>query len=197
MNNYEYIIASLPVLAPDDREGPDFDSAVGQISDLLSEKDRAQLDLLLKGFDDDTLGEDFYKEALQSRCRFIKEYFNFDLAVRDAKVRYLNRALGRPAGEDIFMEAEGEIEEMPRVELILSREDILQREKDLDNLMWEKIDTITTFDYFDLDAVLAFVTKLRIISRWMVLDEENGRAMFRKLVSEVRGTFGGVRFNDK
>ena len=60
--------------------------------------------------------------------------------------------------------------------------------------MWDKIPEITTFNYFDLEAVLAFVAKLHIIDRWLALDEEAGRAMFRTLVNEVRGTFKGVEY---
>ena len=34
------------------------------------------------------------------------------------------------------------------------------------------------------------------IRRWLLLDEEAGRAMFKRLVDEVRGTFKGVEYNE-
>ena len=38
---------------------------------------------------------------------------------------------------------------------------------------------------------------MMIIQRWLKLDEQTGREMFRRLVEEVRGTFKGVEYNDK
>ena len=61
--------------------------------------------------------------------------------------------------------------------------------------MWEKIGNLTTFNYFDIDAILGFITKLNIVARWYKLDEQTGREMFKKLVDEVRGTFKGVEYN--
>ena len=61
--------------------------------------------------------------------------------------------------------------------------------------MWEKINTLTTFNYFDIDAILGFITKMNIVARWFRLDEQTGREMFQKLVNEVRGTFKGVEYN--
>ena len=41
-------------------------------------------------------------------------------------------------------------------------------------------------DYFDLDVVLAFVVKLKMVERWLRLDEATGRELFRKLVKEIK-----------
>ena len=90
-----------------------------------------------------------------------------------------------------------EFEEEARLDAILHGKDILERERGIDDLMWEKIDEMTTYDYFDLEAVLGFLAKLHIVERWYILDEKTGREMFRKLVDEVRGTFKGVQFNAK
>ena len=40
------------------------------------------------------------------------------------------------------------------------------------------------------------MAKMMIIRRWLILDEETGRAMFKRLVDEVRGTFKGVEYNE-
>ena len=137
---------------------------------------------------------------------FIREYFRFDLNIRNAKVKYLNKALGRPADKDVLSfgedtdqrvldAAEAEFEEAADLETILNSGDILSRERGIDDLMWEKISDLTTFNYFDIDAVLGFITKLNIVARWYKLDEQTGREMFKKLVDEVRGTFKGVEYN--
>ena len=50
------------------------------------------------------------------------------------------------------------------------------------------------FRNFDLDAILGFLAKLKITDRWLKLDPETGRALFRRITEQVRGTFKGVEF---
>ena len=73
---------------------------------------------------------------------------------------------------------------------------MIVREKGLDDLVWAKVDSLSTFHYFDLTAVLAYVVKLSVADRWLALDPQTGRERFRQLVREVRGTFKGVEYNE-
>ena len=205
MNNYEYLIACLPPLTPEWRysgEGS-FDEFISEIRRNCSAGDNALVDFMLEGLDGDNLDTEFYRRALAHRNRFIREYFRFDLNLRNAKVNYLNAALGRPAGTDVITGLDedgeplfdgGEFEEKEKAESVLASDDILAREKGLDDMTWTKIDELTAFDYFDIEAVLGFIAKLHVIDRWFSLDEERGKEMLRTLVDEVRGTFGGVRY---
>lgn len=202
MNNYYYIIAGLPVLSHEWKPGEQTPEIIRQeILEQCSEKDRAVIGLLESGFVDENLTADFYRTALAHKNRFIREYFRFDLNVKNAKVRYLNEALGRDPKKDVIVldeEAPQEVfEEAAKLDTILHGNDILERERGIDDLMWEKIEDMTTYDYFDIEAVLAFLAQLHIVERWYILDEKTGREMFRKLVDEVRGTFKGVRFDAK
>ena len=210
MNNYIYIIAGLPDFTPDWRQGDkSLDDYFEQMRELLSEKDNETISFIIKGFDKNQIGFDFYKEALAHRMGFIREFFQFDLNVRNQKVRYLNQALGRDAEKDILSmrdpEAEDtglepeepEFKESARLQAILEGNDILSRERGIDDLYWDKIDELTLFDYLNFDKILGIMAKMMIIRRWLILDEETGRAMFKKLVDEVRGTFKGVEYNEK
>ncbi|MBE6250340.1 MAG: DUF2764 family protein [Bacteroidales bacterium] len=206
MKNYEYIVASLPDITTGwkfGEKGPE--DYIEEIVSLCSDKDRELIDFLMSGYMEENLNADFYARALTHSDRFIREYFRFDLNMRNAKVRYLNKALGRDADKDVLAFAEeaapavldaveAEFEEAADIETILNSGYILSRERGLDDLMWEKIDNLTTFNYFDIDAILGFITKLNIVARWYRLDEQTGRAMFKKLVDEVRGTFKGVEY---
>lgn len=204
MSNFEYIIASLPYLTRDFKyaEGQGFRHVIEEIRENLSEKDNETLDFLLKGFD--ASQADFYREALQHKLPFIREYFSYDLDLRNAKVRYLNRQLGRNPSEDVvsLAEEEGmeeplrEFEEDSQVWEALTLTDLVAREKALDDVCWAKADKLSTFHYFDLTAVLAYVVKLHIANRWLALDEARGKQLFRKLVEEVRGTFNGVNYQE-
>ena len=209
MNNYVYIIAGLPDFTPDWRQGEkSLDEYFDQVRELLSAKDNEVVDFIMRGFDKDQIGLDFYKEALAYRLGFIREFFQFDLNVRNQKVRYLNQALGRapekdvlsmrdPEAEDTGLEPEEqEFKEAAALQSILEGNDILSRERGIDDLYWDKIDELTLFDYLNFDKILGVVAKMMIIRRWLILDEETGRAMFKKLVDEVRGTFKGVEYNE-
>ncbi|MDY2860184.1 MAG: DUF2764 family protein [Candidatus Cryptobacteroides sp.] len=195
MNNYEYLIASLPDITPEWKDTGEMsgDAFVDWLREGCSDSDRKLIDFLREGFAAENLNKDFYLRALSHRDRFLREYFRFDLNVRNAKVEYLNRELGRAAGTDIFLTDENGFEEEARLGAVLGSGDILSREKGIDDLMWEKIESLTTFDYFDIDAILGFIAKLNIAMRWNRLDPETGREMFSRIVKEVRGSFTGVR----
>lgn len=210
MNNYVYIIAGLPDFTPDWKQGDkSLDEYLDQVRELLSVKDNEVLDFITKGFDKDQIGLEFYKEALAHRLGFIREFFRFDFDVRNQKVRYLNQALGRDPEKDVLkltdpeaeenglVPEEPEFKEEEKLRSILERTDILSRERGIDDLYWAKIDEITLFDYLNFDRIMGVIVKMMIIRRWLVLDEETGRAMFKKLVDEVRGTFKGVEYNEK
>ena len=196
MNNYEYIGASLPVITSDFRGDLDYQGVIAEIRSQLSKKDEAILDTLLDGFDADKLDADFYRKALSSPDKFIRDYFSYDLDVRNTRVEFLNKALNRPDGMDIMVldeEAEPvEFEGRRQVMGVLEGSDILERERGLDNLMWEKIDEIVGLQVFTLDAILGFAAKLQIIARWLRLDPETGRELFRKLVDEIRNNKNSI-----
>ena len=207
MNNYEYIVTSLPDITTGWKFGEKTpEDYIEEITSLCSDKDKAAIAFLLEGFDDTKLSPEFYISAITHKNSFIREYFLFDLNVRNAKVKYLNRALGRPADKDVLIFGEEtpaavleavatEFEEASDLEAVFNLGDILARERGIDDLMWDKISGLTTFNYFDIQAILGFVAKLNIVARWYRLDEQTGREMFKKLVDEVRGTFKGVEYN--
>jgi hypothetical protein len=213
MSNFEYIIASLPYLTADFRytDQAGFNSVISDIKRDLSEQDQDLVDFLLKGFSDKELDADFYARALRQRNKFLREYFRFDLNLRNAKVRYLNAQLGREPEQDVmtgedpdapdvdidgFRFSGGEFEEAAKADAILSGTDLVAREKGMDDLLWDKIDQLSVFHYFDIEAVLAYIAKLHIVTRWLNLDEEVGREQFRRLLKEVRGTYKGVKYTE-
>ena len=88
----------------------------------------------------------------------------------------------------------GEFEEEAQVESVLAGDDLVAREKALDDILWNKVDSLGTFHYFDIEAILAYIAKLHIVNRWLSLDQEVGREQFRRLIKEIRGTYKGVKF---
>ena len=198
MDNYEYLIAGLPVLSKDwsANSSVSVDSLIEEIKNGCSKKDNVLIDSLLDGYKEEHFNEDFYKSMLRHKNSFIREFFTFDLRVRNAKVRYLNEQLGRNTDKDIFLETEGEFEESEALMSVLYGDNLIDRELGLDELMWNKISELNIFEYFNINVLLGYISKLKIIGRWLSLDEKTGKEMFRRLVEEIRGTFKGVEFNE-
>ena len=197
MNNYEYIIASLPVPEPDGGTA-NVEALIEFIRSQCSDRDSALIARLEDGFDPQKLNYGFYSSALESRNRFLREFLRFDMLVRNTKVEYLNRVLERKEGEGIIpvpgMCEESDtpscpdFDEKPEVMAVLEQDDILAREKGLDRLLWNKADELTRLRLFDMDVILAIVAKLLITERWNRLDPESGRELFRNLIQEIRNT---------
>ena len=194
MNNYEYIVASLPVIEPGSRLGSSSaaNAIIDDIREQLSNKDNALVTMLLDGFDPEKLNAGFYRACLGSGSRFLREYFLFDLFLRNTKVEYLNASLGRPEGKDVLLLEEledYEFEQKEEIVEILSGTDIIGRDKGLDMAIWEHVEEVTTMDVFDMDAILVFIARLKIIDRWDKLDPETGAELFRRLIKEIRATY--------
>ncbi|MBR4837285.1 MAG: DUF2764 family protein [Bacteroidales bacterium] len=194
MDNYVYIVASLPELTAG-FENTNFDYAATKesIMELLSEKDQQLVELFEEGFNEETLGADFYAKAAASKNRFIREYFDFDGRLRNMKVAYLAKRLGKQ-GDDYFVPMpEADFDEESQIKEILANADFVLREQKIDELKWEKASDIARLDNFNMNTILAFLAKAKTVQRWAELDKEKGEEMFRKLVKEVRGTFAGVK----
>lgn len=194
MNNYVYIVASLPEIAVN-YEGSSFDYAAvkEQIVELLSEDDQKLVELLEEGFDENTLGAEFYAKAAESKNRFIREYFDFDGRLRNMKVAYLAKRLNKQGEQYLVDMPEADFEEESQIKEILENADFVLREQKMDELKWEKASDIARMDYFNMNAILAFLVKAKTVQRWAELDKAKGEEMFRKLVKEVRGTFEGIK----
>ena len=87
--NYEYIISSLPALSRDWRfkANASFGTWLEWLKSQLDDADKKTVDALLDGFKDENLDRGFYQAALSHGNAFIRNYFTFDLNVRNAKVR--------------------------------------------------------------------------------------------------------------
>jgi len=203
MDNYVYIVSSVPELLKDWSFEKEFDSSsiIDEMKSLCSTEDNALIDSILDGFKGDRLCREFYLEMLKSKNHFIREYFTFDLQMRNAKVRFLNTALHREATKDmIFLDEDeselSDFEELPAIEKVLAGKDILVREKGLDDIMWEKVDSLIPFNLFDMDVILSIVVKLKIIQRWLILDENTGREYFKSLTDQMLSSYSGIEYTE-
>ncbi len=68
-------------------------------------------------------------------------------------------------------------------------EDIQERELAIDKFNWNRLDEHIFFEYFTIERVLAFVLKTFMVERWLSIDKEQGREMFKKLIEELQKSY--------
>ncbi len=189
MNNYVYIVASVPFLSDNfDMTGFDYDSVRQEIVEQLTSNDIKLVDILEEGFKNESLNADFYNKTGKSKNSFIHDYFDFDARLRNIKVQYLAQRMGKQADNYLIEMPEADFNEETDILKILENDDFVTRELQMDRLKWKKASELTSFDYFNINAILAFLVKAKLVQRWAELDTEKGEAMLRQLITEIRGT---------
>ncbi|MDR2292047.1 MAG: DUF2764 domain-containing protein [Prevotellaceae bacterium] len=144
----------------------------------------------------------FYDEILQLKNAFIRQWFTFDRDLRNIQTAITARRLHMDAScyfvgknAEIFAKSTAadfglgsEIEWIHKIIQIAEITDAYERERKIDMFRWEKIDEISVYNYFDIDAVLAFMQKADIVERWLSLDKQTGKEMFKKLINDLMKT---------
>ncbi|MDX9781848.1 MAG: DUF2764 family protein [Bacteroidales bacterium] len=206
MNNYPYLIAGLPEIFPDfEKSSHNINLILDNVKQNIHPKEIKYLEWLLFGLEGKNLSNHFYREVFKTRNRFLKEFFMFDLNMRNIQTAFLAKQSGMDAsqyliGESDLVEsiktsraadfgASEFFEDSSKLISVLSNTNILEKEQGLDLMRWNKANQITVFNYFDIDWILGFVTKLSLAKRWDSLDKMIGAELFRRLVDEVRNTY--------
>lgn len=149
-----------------------------------------------------------YNELEKSGNNFISKWFKFDREVKNIQAAYVGRQLEMPV--EGFLVKHDDITEhllknttsdfglarerdyMPKLFQALDTNDLLERENKLDIFRWNYIDEINTFEYFSIDVALGVLEKSYIADRWIHLDEQKGKEMFRKLVDDLKNSYKEV-----
>lgn len=199
MGNYHYIIAGLPELVLNaDNKSFSYDAVRESIYNSSSEKDRRFIEWFDFGTNEENLTSHFYKAAFKCKNSFIRKYFALDLAIRNMKVDFISAKMERD-GESykVKVNCDLDLDEQQRQKLsgIFANKNILEKEQLLDKFKWDYINSLNPYGTFNMDVILAFLAKGKLIDRWNKLDRTAGEEMFRKLVDEVRGTFKGIENN--
>lgn len=136
---------------------------------------------------------------------FVREWLVFDREFRNVLTALACRSLERQVagvlvGDDFVVESilranSGDFglgRELPWLERLLhlyQGSDLLVRERGIDAIRWEYVEQLTTFEYFTVHKVAAYVVLLGIAERWMALDEAIGREMFNRIMQDLESGF--------
>lgn len=80
----------------------------------------------------------------------------------------------------------------PYIESILDlfeNSTMLERERGLDRIKWDKLDEMTTFYYFAVENVLAYMIRIQILERWQQLDEQKGKEIFERIIQDLKNSY--------
>ena len=151
------------------------------------------------------LTELYFDHALKSGNQFLSDWFTFDKNVTNMLTGLTCRKFDKDPedeiiGADAVAEAvknssakdfglSAELDYASQVLNITDKENLLSREKALDQLKWDQINELTMFHYFSTEVVLAYTLKLQMIHRWMHLDVKTGKEMFKQMIDELKESF--------
>lgn len=146
----------------------------------------------------------YYEECAHSSSRFLREWSVFDRNLRNISAAVAARAAGRApeevivGGGDVAEQLQrssaadfGLRGELPYIDAVIAavndEPNLVEKEHKIDLIRWNEATELSTFDYFTIDAILAYLVKVDIVARWTRLDPAQGRAMFERLIAELDG----------
>jgi hypothetical protein len=147
----------------------------------------------------------FYGNICNDEKFFIRSWFLFEFNLKNILTGLNSRKHGTPLENEIIGDDYvaqnlkksneryfGLSKELDYIEPIINlfeHKDMLEREKGIDQLKWDYLDELTTFEYFSVEVLISFFIKLGIAERWVKLDKETGKIFLNKMVNELRESF--------
>lgn len=166
--NLDYLIASLPMLRP----GHLPPMPIADFRALCAEKLDGPLRTAVLALLDDTPCEH----------PFAREWRERETGLRNAIARRRAARRGIEARPWLHHAQDGDDLRIERgVAAAFEQPDPLQRERALDRLRWQIADAMQGIQPMTQEVVLAYAIKLRLLTRWSVLDEEIGRSRLEEL----------------
>lgn len=151
-----------------------------------------------------TLFGAYYALCERDGSRFLREWSAFDRNLRNVAAAVTARTAGRPleeatvGGGDVVEQLQrssasdfGLRGELPYIDAVIAavndEANLVEKEHKIDVIRWNEALELSTFDYFDIDALLAYLVRIDIVARWTLLDAARGREMFSRLMAELDG----------
>lgn len=148
------------------------------------------------------LMEAYYALCERKGCRFLRAWAAFDRTLRNVAAAVTARALGRPVEEAVVGSDDiadqlvrssaadfGLRGELPYVDAVIAavneEGNIVEKERKIDLIRWREALELSVFDYFDINAILAYLVRINIVARWSRLDPARGRELFDRLLAEL------------
>lgn len=148
------------------------------------------------------LASAYYAYAMKSKNPFIASWFEFNLNINNILAAFAARKYKMNVAEVIV--GDTEVCEMLRtsnardfglsetldyfepLQRLVETDDLVEREKKVDQLKWKWLEDASFFHYFTVERLFVFLLQLEMIERWVLLDKEKGRELFRQMIQNLK-----------
>jgi hypothetical protein len=162
--HYTYLIASLPSLLFGMKPPFSFERFLKNCQPLISEEDFLLLSNLPMTIDE-------YGKSISHPT--IKKWLAFDTALRNELVKI--RVQSKKIDADKYLRGE------PPIDIAISQAamashrstSIVEAEKILDEVRWKALDDLGFEHYFDMDFLILYAYKLKILERWEEINTQD------------------------
>ena len=144
----------------------------------------------------------YYRDLAASKTPFLKAWGAFDRNLRNIAAAIAAREAGRVVADVVVGDGDiveqlkrssaadfGLRGELPYVDSVISavsdEKNIVEKERKIDAIRWAEAESITVFDFFNINFILSYLVKVNIVARWTLLSPEVGRDMLNRLIKEL------------
>lgn len=151
---------------------------------------------------EDRLAALYYAYVMKCRNKFVSSWFAFNLTVNNVLVALSARKFKMDIAPLIVGDTEvcevlrtsnardfglaAEVDFLEQLVKISETEELVEREKKLDQLRWNWMETATFFNYFSVERLFVFLLQIEMIERWISLDKEKGNQLFRSIIDSLK-----------
>ncbi len=151
---------------------------------------------------EDRLAALYYDYAMKCRNKFASSWFAFNLTMNNILVALTARKFKMDIAPLIVGDTEvcealrtsgardfgltGEVDFLDQLVKISETEELVEREKKIDQLRWNWMEEATFFNYFTIERLFVFLLQLEMIERWISLDKEKGNQLFRSIIATLK-----------
>ncbi|MBR5850249.1 MAG: DUF2764 family protein [Alistipes sp.] len=146
----------------------------------------------------------YYALCEHASSRFLRAWSTFDRNLRNVTAAVTARTLGR-AVEEVTVGGGEIVEQLQRssasdfglrgeltyldqlLAAVGDEQNLVEKEHKIDLIRWNEASELSSFDYFDINAVVAYLVKVNLVARWSMLDPQRGHELFEQLIAELDG----------
>ena len=150
----------------------------------------------------DMLTSDYYSYAMRTKNSFVSAWFEFNLNLNNIQSAISARKYKIDVASTIVGDTDvcgmlrtsnardfGLGDTLPyleNIQRISEIDDLLEREKKVDQLKWNWMEDESFFNYFTVERLFVFLLQLEMIERWISLDKDKGNELFRALIQGLK-----------
>ena len=148
------------------------------------------------------LASDYYSFAMTSKNRFVSAWFEFNLNINNIQSAIAARKYKLDVSSVIVGNTDvcemlrvsnardfglGEtLTYLDNIQRIAEIDDLVEKEKKIDQLKWDWLEVESFFDYFTVERLFVFLLQLEMIERWISLDKDKGNELFRAMIKALK-----------